>query len=274
MRWVRARVPAKEAKSGLSFSDTMIEEAAKNIFLVAAKQRVGEFKPQSEKDVLTVALGNPEHPSHVRGISSKEGWKEGFRPEWEAMYRKWDHYKEEMSNYFKEEAKREDKEVMSKILSNALSELMQRLATTMSSQLSGQPPQMQLVVAPTTTKQASIVQSSIATTGGKFHNPVDEIDSHVPCSLVIMYGFNNKHTREVATGLTIPGRQFHGSEIPEDYCMVEVLIVVQGYEDDMLDIPGPKGIEKLGQAIKNFILWPRWDVLLSQLPEPSPREVP
>jgi len=123
-RWVRAHVPAKEAKSGFSFSDPMVDEAAKNIFAVAAKQQEGKFKPQREKDVLTVALGNPEHPGHVRGISSKEGWKEGFRPEWEAMYRKWDRYKEEMSNYFKEKAKREVEEVMSKILSNPPPELM------------------------------------------------------------------------------------------------------------------------------------------------------
>jgi len=75
----------------------MVEEAVKNIFKVAAKQQVGEFKPQREKDVLTVALGNPEYPGHVRGISSKEGWKEGFRPKWEGMYKKHDRYKEELS---------------------------------------------------------------------------------------------------------------------------------------------------------------------------------
>ena len=108
-RWVRARVPAKIAKSGLSFSDPMVEEAAKNVFVVAAKQRADEFKPQRERDILTIALGNPEHPSRVRGISSKEGWKEGFGLEWEGMYRKRDRYKDEMSNYFKEEAKEKSK---------------------------------------------------------------------------------------------------------------------------------------------------------------------
>ena len=152
--------------------------------------------------------------------------EEGFGPEWEAMYRKRDRYKEEMSNYFKEEAKREVKEVMSKILSNPPPELMQRLATAMSSQLSGQPPQMHLVVATTTTEQAPVVLSSIASIGDKVRYPVDEIDSPVPCSLVIRYSFNNNRTREVATGLAISGRQFHGSEIPEDYCRVEVLTVV------------------------------------------------
>jgi len=59
----------------------MVEEAAKNIFKVAAKQQAGEFKPQGEKDVLIIALGNPKHPGRVRGISSMEGWKEGFGPE-------------------------------------------------------------------------------------------------------------------------------------------------------------------------------------------------
>jgi len=86
----------------------------------------------------------------------------------------------------------------------------------MSIQLSGQPPQMQLVVAPTITEQAPVVPRSIASTRGKVCYLVDEIDSPVPCSLVIRYGFNNNRTREVALGLVIPGRQFHGSEIPKD----------------------------------------------------------
>ena len=92
-----------------------------------------------EKDVLTVALGNLEHPGRVRGISSKEGWKEGFRPEWKGVYRKHDRYKQELSNFFKEEAKKEVEQVMNEMLSDPPPELMQRLASAMSSQLSGQP---------------------------------------------------------------------------------------------------------------------------------------
>ena len=191
------------------------------------------------------------------------------------MYRKRVRYKEEKSNYFKEEAKREVEEVMSKLLSNPHPELMQRLVTAISSQLSGQqPPQMPLVVTLTTTEQALVVPSSIASTRDKVHYPVDEIDSPVPCSLVIRYGFNSNRTRDVAIGLAILGHKFHGSEISEDYHRVEMLTIVQGYGDNMLDISGPEGIEKLGQAINNFILWPQRDVLLSQLPVPLPREVP
>ena len=47
--WVHARVPAKKAKSGLSFADPMVKEAVKDVFIVAAKQQAGKFKPQRER---------------------------------------------------------------------------------------------------------------------------------------------------------------------------------------------------------------------------------
>jgi hypothetical protein len=54
---------------------------------MATKLSQGTFKPQRERDILTAGLSNPEHPGRVRGMSSKEGWKEGFRPQWEGMYK-------------------------------------------------------------------------------------------------------------------------------------------------------------------------------------------
>jgi hypothetical protein len=71
-----------------------------------------------ERDILTAGLGNPEHPGRVQGISNKEGWKEGFGPQWEGLYRKRDQYKEELSDYFKQEANKEFKDLMSQMLSN------------------------------------------------------------------------------------------------------------------------------------------------------------
>jgi hypothetical protein len=52
--------------------------------------------------------------------------------------------------------------------------------------------------------------------------------------------------REVAISPVILGHPDHGHDIPKDYYKVEVWTVVQGYEDDMLEIPGLDGIEKLG----------------------------
>ena len=164
-----------------------------------------------------------------------------------------------MANYFKEEAKKEFKGLMSEMLSNPPPELMQQLA--MASAMSVQQmttPQMQIIPAaqPPASTDCTTLPSSVASTGNKDRYPVDDITRPVACTLVIRYGINNKRTKMVATGLAIPGRKYHGNDIPDDYCKVEVTTVVQGSEDDMLDIPGPEGIEKLRQAIKNFILWP------------------
>jgi hypothetical protein len=70
----------------------------------------------------------------VWGISSKEGWKEGFGPQWEGLYKKHDRYKKEFLDYFTQEAKKEFKDLMSQMLSNPPPELMQQLASAMSVQ--------------------------------------------------------------------------------------------------------------------------------------------
>ena len=120
----------------------------------------------------------------------------------------------------------------------------------------------------------TIIPSSVASMANKDHYLVDNIVTSTPCSLVIIYGINNHHTREVATGKAIPGGpKYHGAHIPKDYCRVEVSTVVQGYEDEILDIPGPEDNVKLGQAINNFILWPWRDVQLRERP-PHSQEMP
>jgi hypothetical protein len=115
-------------------------------------------------------------------------------------------------------------------------------------QMSTQASQMQLVptTQPLVTQCTTTIPSSVASTTNKVHYLVDDIDRPVACSLVIRYGINNHRTRKVAVGLAILRCKYHESDIPEDYYKVEVSTVVQGYEDDMLDIPGPEGIEKLG----------------------------
>jgi hypothetical protein len=120
----------------------------------------------------------------------------------------------------------------------------------------------------------TIIPSSVASMANKDHYLVDDIITCTPCSLVIRCGINNHCTREVATSKAIPGGpKYHGVDIPKDYYRVEVSTVVQGYEDEILDIPGPEDIVKLGQAINNFILWPRRDVQLREPPPPS-QEMP
>jgi hypothetical protein len=108
-----------------------------------------------------------------------------------------------------------------------------------------------------------IVPSTIGSTANREHYAVDGIVTPTAYSLVISYGITNVRTIEVATGMVIPGRDYHNKKMLEEYCWVEVLIVVEGHRDDFLDIPTPDGVEKLGQAINEFILWPRRDIRLN-----------
>jgi len=77
---------------------------------------------------------NPEHPSRVRGISSKEGWKDGFGPEWKGGYKKCDRYKQQMATLFQQQAHKEFTSMLGKFLEDPPPELMQKLASAMSNQ--------------------------------------------------------------------------------------------------------------------------------------------
>jgi len=101
-----------------------------------------------------------------------------------------------------------------------------------------------------------IVPSSMGSTTNREHYAVDDIVALTACSLVLSYGITNVRTIEVATGMVIPGRDYHNKKMLEEYCRVKVLTVMEGHRDDFLDIPTPDDVEKLGQAINEFILWP------------------
>jgi len=77
----------RKAETGVFFEDPMLDEAMKSTFAVAGMQQEGKCTPQRERDILSVGLGNPGHPGRVRGISSKEGWKDGFGSQWKNEYK-------------------------------------------------------------------------------------------------------------------------------------------------------------------------------------------
>ena len=142
----------------------------------------------------------------------------------------------------------------------------QQVPTIQPPQMITQMPQMQMVI--TQPSDSPIVPSSIGSTANREHYAIDDIVAPTACSLVISYGITNVHTIEVATGMVIPGRDYHNKKITEEYYRVEVLTVIEGHRDDFQDIPTPNGVEKLGQAINEFILWPRRDIRLND-PIPS-----
>nr|BAD33694.1 hydroxyproline-rich glycoprotein-like [Oryza sativa Japonica Group]BAD34162.1 hydroxyproline-rich glycoprotein-like [Oryza sativa Japonica Group] len=77
--WVRARTPKITDEGKVSFEDPELQSIADKIENLSSSQKKGFFKPKREKDVLSTALGTPEHGGRVRGVSSKMSWKEGFK---------------------------------------------------------------------------------------------------------------------------------------------------------------------------------------------------
>jgi hypothetical protein len=85
IRWILGR-PGLTEDGKLLHLELVGEVSTKNQEY-AEKGKKGEFKPQRENDILTAALGNPEHTGQARGISSKISWREAF-PEYATSYRK------------------------------------------------------------------------------------------------------------------------------------------------------------------------------------------
>ena len=77
--WVRARTPKITDEGKVSFEDPELQSVADKIENLSSSQKKGFFKPKREKDVLSTALGTPEHGGRVRDVSSKMSWKEGFK---------------------------------------------------------------------------------------------------------------------------------------------------------------------------------------------------
>ena len=85
----------------------------------------------------------------------------------------------------------------------------------------------------------------------------DDIVGLTACSLVIAYGITNVQTLEVSTSLAIPGRTFHFQPITDEYARVQMLTVISGHQNDLLDIVTSERIMNLRQAINKFILSPQ-----------------
>jgi len=88
--WLKAR-EEKVVEGKPMYKPETAEVAAK----IQQLQSSGHFVPSREKDALSVAIGTMEHGGHVRGVSSKLNWMQGFLED-AHMYKKHDRYKQTM----------------------------------------------------------------------------------------------------------------------------------------------------------------------------------
>jgi hypothetical protein len=70
-------------------------------------------------------------------------------------------------------------------------------------------------------------------------------------------------TKAVAIAMAMPGRLFHNNHIPAEYVKVLVHeITDMACINYPLDHVTPEGIKELGEAVNQFILWNRCEIVL------------
>jgi hypothetical protein len=93
---------------------------------------------------------------------------------------------------------------------------------------------------------------------------VDRIRAPTSCTLVVPMGRQNVII-VVATGVAHPpGGTWHNRDIPQDYTQVEVHNVKPEFMTWKIGHPTPEGLVLLGDIMNQFILWHKWDIVLTE----------
>jgi hypothetical protein len=100
--------------------------------------------------------------------------------------------------------------------------------------------------------------------------PVDDITGDMPCRLHIPLGRVANRTKEVVIGVAMPGHVLDNNPIPVEYAKVLVCeIIDMSYFDYPLDHVTPEGVKELREAVNQFILWNRREIVLDGLASPQ-----
>ena len=236
-----------EPEDGKLLHPELVGEVSTKIQEYADKRKKGEFKPRRENDILTAALGNPEHTGRARGISSKISWREAF-PEYASSYRK------------HEKSKRTLEETIDERVQKAINDVMKKMKKTECISCKLKAGHMSPPVVPSS---VGSMQDFISST--KY--PVDDIVEDNPCFLHIPMNRSGTKTKQAATGLVKPGLvNYKDNPVPPHYVVVQVLeITDSGCEDWEIDFP-VEGIITLQEAMNELVLWHRRDIKLGDEP--------
>jgi hypothetical protein len=228
-------------------------------------QKKGLFVPDREKDMLTAAIRTPKHHGCVRGISSTLPWGKAFR-EHRSSYKKRDRYKKKLEDKMSEIVKQE---LIGLFIQQQQASVRPSVENLISGDSGQVPPNLMLAqigAIPTPSSVGSLANAK---------HPVDDIVEDTPCMLVIPYGRKLDKFREVGTAMALTGRVFPNPPPPE-YAWVQVVSISD--KSCEIDIPTEDGIELLGDARNQYILWDRRDIILNASPcpclQPSQERVP
>jgi hypothetical protein len=218
-------------------------------------KRLGIFKSDRENDVLSEAFSNAEHTGRIHGIASQMPWKIGF-PNDAWSYKKHDRYKGNFEDVIEEK--------MNTMFETKFRSYMQNLSQE-------RPLELQQV-----THNSSPLPhlSSIgSTTALHTWYPIDDIMDDTPCHLHIPLGRVGNKIKVVAIGVAMPGHIFHNNPILAEYAKVLVCeIIDMSYMEYPLGHVTPEGVKELGEAVNQFILWNRREIVLDQTAPPKDKE--
>nr|CAE04658.2 OSJNBa0061G20.14 [Oryza sativa Japonica Group] len=256
-------VAYKTADGSLVFGD-QIREAVRRLTDAVEASSQGTFRPDRERDELSLALQTPEHPGRTRG-KGVIPWKIGFKEDIHT-------YRSRMRSKRDTEAKIADLEFR---VSNYERSMQEEVARKVDERMAAHRSHDPQPTIPPAMVSPSRNRSSCASTGqvgsqsmdamqtqDESTCPVDDITQRTPCELHIP--FKNLSIK-VASGMAIPtdpSASYHCRPIPAGYSKVEVELVEGAYEDLELDYPGGDGETHLRDTSHAIILWCRRYIIL------------
>jgi hypothetical protein len=217
------------------------------------KKKTSKFKPQCQKDQLSVALEIEEHRGRTRAISSFASWKEGLVEDIHM-------YKKRGRHDIEAEATNNEEQFASQFFN-----FMRKHPKLVISQVSV--PQINLEVG-TAMPQVVPALSSASSAPDNQKHPVDDINESTPYTLLYVKG-RTLRTIEVADAIVMATRIMHGRPIPSECAAIKVTTIREGHEFEDLDyLDEEEGIEKQKDAKGNFILWPHKDIIIKTCSSP------
>nr|CAH66017.1 OSIGBa0105N24.1 [Oryza sativa] len=255
-----------------------IREATSRLTDVVEASSQGKFRPDREKDELSLALQTPEHPGRTRG-KGVVPWRIGLKEDIHT-------YRSRMRSKRDTEAKISDLEY--RVSSYELS-MQEEVARKVDERMAAHRCQDPQPYIPPIMVSPSSNRSSYASTGqvesqsmdamqtqDETTCPANEITQRIPCELHIPY---KNLSIKVAPGMAIPtdpSGTYHCRPIPAGYSRIEVELVEAAYKDHELDYPRGDGEAHLRDTSHAIILWRKRYIILPrrQTPAASPPAPP
>ncbi|WVZ97555.1 hypothetical protein U9M48_043081, partial [Paspalum notatum var. saurae] len=228
----------------LIFSDK-IKRAAERLVKAIDKSSKGEFVPEREKDELTWALENREHPGRTRGLGNVI-WKVGF-PEDRGSYRK----RRTLSEADAKIRRLEGKLVASQRMWHFFAKYWHKMEEAQQMEEEAQRP----VQDQQPSQEAQRPVQDPRPPEDEKRYLVDDLKHHCPCELHIpMWNLSTAVAHGVALPV-VPEQKFHCYDIPPGYSTVIMEQVVSGYKDLELDEKGGDNESTLKEVVHGRILW-------------------